>query len=567
MPNMPRWRVAVSLVLVVTAVAALVGVQHVASADELPLGTTNLDPAFHRLGLDTVGKLPRSVQTCPCGNLTFLLADLDGDGRVTPGGKDGVGLDGLPFIVNLPAVLLMPDGQFEISISGNTLTRKPQTLPVAEAIIQKASLLTEIRIAGGLTPVMVDGKLSDDCVKHCRYLEQNSDAQGMDLHNEYKERPGYTEEGRAAGAGSDLFPGITDYRQAVDGWYRSVWHGAPMLRSGLRTVGVAHEGKMAMLYFGGGGSGRGPEMHPPDGAVSMPTAFGERGEVPNPVAGSRNGVGCGFPIMVHLPGNLRTKLLVSATLTDADGNEVKGTFSCPAKPANPEWPSNSGVAAFVPAAPLAKGTFRARFQMEGAEAWEWTFSTDSRVTASAGGSNTPERLESDTEVKRLLRERPERLDLQDASLADALAKLGAAHGVPVHLDESATARLAANGNVSANVRSSSVGDMIDELCKLKHLQAEVRDGAVWIRALPDVVEPPTPEYGSATPEFKTWMEVLADVVPRGHRALKADSVSESLSQLNEQYTDKLVRLLDYKVRAARGDERKRLKTLRELIAD
>ncbi|MGE0434668.1 MAG: hypothetical protein AB7K09_03455 [Planctomycetota bacterium] len=540
----------------------------VATADEIALGSAPL-PAGARLGVDTVGRLPRTLQTAAVGGLTFLFADLDGDGRVTPGGKDGIGLSGLPFIVTLPAALLMPDGQFDIAISGTTLSRTAQQLPVDAALIAKAAYLTEIRIAGGLVPVLIDGKMSQDGVLHCDYLEQNKDAQGMDLHNEYPDRPGYTDAGKAAGAGSDLFPGISDFRSAVDGWYRSVWHGAPMLRPGLRIVGVAHKHNMAVLYFGTGGSGNEPVMHPPDGAVNMPTAFGERGEVPNPVAGSNNGIGCGFPIIVHLPGNLRRTKLVAATLTDASGNKVAGTFSCPAQPANPSWPGNSGVAAFVPAAPLAKGTFTARFEMEGQAPWVWTFSTDATLAAGSGTPGTPDappaRLASDTEVKRKLRDRPAPLQLADQSLADAFAQLAATHGLPIQLEEAAAARLAADGKVTASLRALTLGDLLDDMCKLKHLVATVRDGAVWISAEPVAEAPAVPQFESGTPEFDLYMELAKSVVPRGHHALKAASVSESIAALNEQYRDKVGKMVEYRLRTARGDDRKRLNAIRELL--
>ena len=55
---------------------------------------------------------------------------------------------------------------------------------------------------------------------------------------------------------------------------------------------------------------------------------------------------------------------------------MKGVFSCPKSPANPAWPTNNGIAAFIPLAPLAPRMLHtARFEFVGGEVFEWSFET------------------------------------------------------------------------------------------------------------------------------------------------------------------------------------------------
>ncbi|MGE0434383.1 MAG: hypothetical protein AB7K09_22350 [Planctomycetota bacterium] len=84
------------------------------------------------------------------------------------------------------------------------------------------------------------------------------------------------------------------------------------------------------------------------------------------------------------------------------------------------------------------------------------------------------------------------------------------------------------------------------------------------------VAPPPPaveKYEKGTDEFKRFMDIVAQVVPRGHRVNRdATSVTNAISMLNEQYKDKLVRMLDHSARGASGDDRKLLREFSEMAA-
>ena len=125
-----------------------------------------------------------------------------------------------------------------------------------------------------------------------------------------------------------------------------------------------------------------PVLFPADGATGIPCAFGARQEIPNPLPGSRGGLGCGMPIYCFAIGALDQKELTAAELRPLSGDgkpgaPLRGSRSCPQRPANPEWPSNSGIALFLPAKPLAAGTrYQVSFTFAGrAEPVTWTFTT------------------------------------------------------------------------------------------------------------------------------------------------------------------------------------------------
>jgi hypothetical protein len=152
-----------------------------------------------------------------------------------------------------------------------------------------------------------------------------------------------------------------------------------MVDPGLERFGLALKHGVAILHFSGRGGSQGRiSLHPPDGALGVPRAFGEKGELPDPVPGGPPyGKGCGFPVLVRLVPPYHE--LLRAEVTDAAGRAVRGTISSPAKPANPDWPTNSGCAVFIPSKPLAPNSmYRVRFDFrEPKEPLEWAFATGS----------------------------------------------------------------------------------------------------------------------------------------------------------------------------------------------
>jgi hypothetical protein len=229
--------------------------------------------------------------------------------------------------------------------------------------------------------VPVDTALSAACEKHIDYLKTNglSDGKsGVDCHKEDPSKPGYSEEGAAAGKQSNLSYGGETMPEAIVNWLATPWHGAPMVNPRLSAIGVARKyGVCAFHVRRTDGDQESISLHPADGAVGIPRIFAKGGEIPNPVPGHpKDGDGCGFPILVRLVESFSRDLL-AAEVVDAKGTKVKGTFSSPAKPANAEWPSNSNCAMFIPAQPLAPNTvYRVTFQFtDQKDPIRWSFTT------------------------------------------------------------------------------------------------------------------------------------------------------------------------------------------------
>lgn len=341
-----------------------------------------LPPLLPGFGLKV--PVPGAGWKAKLGRWTLLFLDLNQDGQLAADGTDGVAIEGLPFVVPLPGTLLLEPGQCELAfeaVKGDKLELllTPQALPgVAPALVADAAQLTEMRIRAGVIPVTIDAEASRHCRLHAEYLKLNGRLDGYSgtsSHSEDPKLPGYTAEGAAAGLGSNLSFQRARFREALFSWAAQTWHGAPVVDPGVRQVGVALEHGVALLYPYGRGPVLESYLHPPHQAVDVQLGFSDRPEVPKPDPAVDETI-CGMPVMVLLAGALRGKRLTEATLTDARGRSVKGTFSCPQRPGNPAWPTNSGLALFLPSAALQANTrYKARFVFEGQPPLEWEFST------------------------------------------------------------------------------------------------------------------------------------------------------------------------------------------------
>ena len=329
-----------------------------------------------RPGVGVQGELPESAYQAKVAGESILFLDLNKDDQLAPE-ADVMAMVHGPFAVTVPETLLLKIGQFKVSFEGTKqLILTPEDLGVAQSMVADASLMTEIRVRSGVRPAMLDAKASADCMKHVDYLKRNGLIEGysgLSLHDEDPGKPGYTPEGAAAGKNGDIFPQVPTMRVAIQGWYQSIWHAVPIVDPGLKTFGAAIKYNMAVLYFNGREYYSGPALpYPPDGAIGIPRSFCEIGENPNPVPGTDGGKGTGIPVFVRGGGNVDIVFM-----TDPAGRPVAGTTSSPGKPANPQWPSNSGVSCFIPSKPLAPmTTYKVTFKFpDGTEPISWSFTT------------------------------------------------------------------------------------------------------------------------------------------------------------------------------------------------
>lgn len=332
----------------------------------------------YRMGFEDKREPPETGFQAKVGADTFVFFDLAEHDKLEPD-IDGMAMTPYPFIVGIPEKLLLKTGQYKVSFEEEKfLILDPDDLGAAQAYASEAAVMTDLRIRSAVRPVALDPKACVDCEKHCDYLKANRMADGsggLASHQEDPGKSGYTPEGAEAGKGSDIaFSGTLTKSMLT--LYASVWHAVPIVDSRLREFGVARKNGVTMIYFTRrDGFQEALTTQPPDGATLVMRAFGDGPEVPNPVPGTDGGQGCGFPLLIRLIKPYQE--LVSVELTDAAGRRVAGTFSSPAHPANPEWPTNSNCAAFVPSKQLAPSTvYRAKFKFrEVEEAVEWSFTT------------------------------------------------------------------------------------------------------------------------------------------------------------------------------------------------
>jgi hypothetical protein len=345
---------------------------------KVALKGTKLKKDFFLLGHGLEGELPAKGFKCRVGNNTLYFVDRDDDGTM-----DLFSMDTHRFFVKMPEVLLLPSGQYDLSFERKKKKIKAvfvqHDLEELQALFPGVAMYTYIRLQNGLPLIPLDMGMSRDCAKHCDYLMANGMADGtggMASHKEDPNLPGYTEEGMKAGFASDIDFAIPKIENAMMNWYTSAFHRGAYLYYGATKFGAMLKHGVAMLYVLPGSHGK-DIVSPPDGAVMVPTTF-LRGELPNPVPGTNNAEGCGFPVTIYLGFEGHSgKKLVSATLTDASGRKVEGTVSCPKNPANKEWPGNSRMALFIPARPLKGNTwYEAAFEFEGDnDIMKWKFMT------------------------------------------------------------------------------------------------------------------------------------------------------------------------------------------------
>lgn len=321
---------------------------------------------------------PQGASTAPSPESIYLY-DLDGNGTIDPD-TDGMAFPGIPFIVPLPKVLLLKIGQFKVSVDGlKTLILSPDDLGPAQKYVGDVAVFTEFRIRSGIVPVPLDRDLTVACEKHCEYLKANGMTDGKAgsaVYSEEKGKPGYSEEGLDAAKVCTMGFNGDSVAKFLQENYASFYRRAPIVNPRLSCFGVAGLYGMSVLHVSKqDGFQDALCLNPPDGATGVPRFFSGNGEAPTPVPGSDFAKGCGFPILIRLVQPYSE--LVSAEVVDPKGRKVIGTVSSPPKPANKEWATNQGCAAFIPSKSLdANTTYQVSFQFaEEKDPIKWSFTT------------------------------------------------------------------------------------------------------------------------------------------------------------------------------------------------
>src|SRR4029453_5611845 len=315
-----------------------------------------------RPGYEIKAEIPAQAYQAKIGSDLVLFVDLDGNDQIAPG-TDGLAMPSVaPFVVPLTEGLLLRSGQYKVAFEATKqASLTADDLGAAQKYVADCFAFTEIRLRAGLRTAVLDPQMCLDCDKHTDYMKLNKitdydDTGRINPHLEDPGKPGYTAEGAAAGIGSNIPRGDAGgiLRTSILAWYSEPYHGSNMLYPSTEKFGVTSRNNVSMISLKRGGGFGDPYVHPPDGGVEIPTAFGagEHSEFPNPVPGTDGGKGCGFPIVVRLHG--KYSAIDTAERVGGGGRPVKGTWSSPTKPANPQAvPDNAGHVFFIPSKPLA----------------------------------------------------------------------------------------------------------------------------------------------------------------------------------------------------------------------
>jgi hypothetical protein len=241
------------------------------------------------------------------------------------------------------------------------------------------------RKTAGLELVSADPALSKACLAHAQYLAKNANhpsTQGLGMHKEDPELPGYTKEGAKAGASSVIFP-TGDLVGAVNGWMASLFHRIPLLDPKLTKVGLgfAKGGKYGGFFvvdtvsIRKGDDSTKPVLYPADQQKDVPLKFGPEYPTPIPEDKEKN---AGYPVTVIFSEDNEVKD-VTASLKDGAGKEVEVYLSTPEKPAGDHKGYQRNTVCLIAKAPLKPGTtytvsVKATVNQE---AWSqtWSFTT------------------------------------------------------------------------------------------------------------------------------------------------------------------------------------------------
>lgn len=250
------------------------------------------------------------------------------------------------------------DGTLDIIIrAGDHLKDKRTTQPDPE-IKRALAMINEARKTAGVEEVQLSAALSAGCQKHARYLVVNAGnprAQGLKVHDEFKDLKEYSEEGAKSAKVSVIHS--MPMSVACEEWLASFYHRVPLFHPSLKEIGAGYfqqAGEWACaIDCLSGADGKSPKemvFYPEDQQGNVPLNFGL--ELPSPLPAGHKG-DAGYPITVSFyQGQKVTN--VTLKLTGAKDADVPVYLSTPEAPAT-SFPQKNTVCA-IPKQPLAKGT-------------------------------------------------------------------------------------------------------------------------------------------------------------------------------------------------------------------
>ncbi|HYG74553.1 MAG TPA: CAP domain-containing protein [Planctomycetota bacterium] len=195
----------------------------------------------------------------------------------------------------------------------------------------------------GLADVVYDATLSEGCALHAAYLNLNKSQieAGLDAHNEYPDRPGFTQEGKEAGENSDISYGFIG-ADAVTVWYNIYFHRSPMVSKSVTKIGYGDNPgdktgySIAVLRFSF--YGEITELVTPGDKSAGNATHPETGETPPPIPnfGPTNGI----PIIAYFNNFDANRVTWVASTITANGQSLAHQVVAPNKNFNTGFEGN-----------------------------------------------------------------------------------------------------------------------------------------------------------------------------------------------------------------------------------
>ncbi len=243
------------------------------------------------------------------GTESFVVVDANSNGVYNEPRKDGLAWDGQAWAFPLPSEgerWCSPSMEFT-GLSFGPLGEEPSVKAKPLSTMVAAALpvlkgVNEERAEIGLTPRPEEAKLSAALQKHCLYMQMNN----LLAHPEEKGRPGYSDEGHAAGMRSILSRG-TPADHVAAGMVQTYFHRQDVLRPDTLAFGVGYEGSFGGIdgrsMLGQAPARYWPVLCPVPGQSGVGLTYGK--EAPDACPGDN---AAGYPITAYF-GTSKLKLL------------------------------------------------------------------------------------------------------------------------------------------------------------------------------------------------------------------------------------------------------------------
>jgi uncharacterized protein YkwD len=209
------------------------------------------------------------------------------------------------------------------------------------------------RARAAVPPVILDPALSVGAALHANYLVVNRtqpQVQGLGGHNEDPALPGYTPEGAASGARSNLSRGSHGAQEAVDNLIAVPYHRIPMLHPQLDRIGYGlasdtsgstpFNAHVIDVLSRGGPFSSAPVRYPAAGETEVTLDF--PGESPDPLPPGASPA-AGYTVTLQFPSSSTSVRGVTASLRDGAGSVVAVYLSTPESPARTDFPQQNTI--------------------------------------------------------------------------------------------------------------------------------------------------------------------------------------------------------------------------------